>query len=100
MAKSQADQIERLNSRVDDLALAIERLETSSGIEIGQLKELLKDIQATIKEMNLSQSKLAERVATLEQRCTALEKVADRSWQGWLAIIAAGLALLVALLKR
>jgi hypothetical protein len=29
-----------------------------------------------------------------------LEKLADRHWQVWLAIIGAGLALLVALLKK
>jgi uncharacterized protein YoxC len=100
MAKSQALLLENLSDRVETLALAMEGLRARSGVQIDQLQALIKDIQATIKELNLSSSKLAERVAALEQRCAALEKVADRSWQVWLAIIGAGVALFVAHLKR
>ena len=43
---------------------------------------------------------LSSRLAATEEKSRMLEKLSDRGWQGWLALIGAGLALLVALLKR
>ena len=94
MAKSQAEQLERLSSRVDDLALWLERLSTRSELQIEQIQEQLKDIQASIRELNLSGSRLAERVAALEQRCAALEKLADRGWGLGQAVIVSAISMI------
>lgn len=86
-----------------------------------QLQELLKDFAAfreiTNLRVNLHEGQLADRVrvddtlqqklaelmskvATIEERSRALEKLSDRGWQVWLALVGAGLALLVALLRK
>lgn len=100
MARTQGDRLDELTKRVDSLALAIEGLRTASTVEIAHVRELLKDVQSVVKEVQTGQTKLTERTAALEQRCAALEKQADRGWQLWLALIGAGLALIVAIFKK
>ena len=51
-------------------------------------------------QMQIKIVELSSRLATTEEKCRMLEKLSDRGWQGWLALIGAGLALLVAFLKR
>ncbi len=94
MAKSQAEQLERLDSRIDNLTLVVERLLTRSELQIEQLQEQLKDILASIRELNLSGSRLAERVAALEQRCAALEKLSDRGWGLGQAVIVSAISMI------
>lgn len=100
MGRTQGDLIDELTKRVDTLALALEGVRAISTLEIAHIKDGLKDIQVIIKDLQLVGPKLAERVATLEQRCAALEKVSDRGWQVWLALLGALLALAVTLFRK
>jgi hypothetical protein len=46
-----------------------------------------------IKEIRSEAIARLEQAVRIDQRTTALEKLSDRTWQIWLALIAAGLAL-------
>ncbi len=94
MARTHGELIDELTKRVDALALALEGVRTVSTVEIAHLKDSLKDLQATTKEAQQALAKPAERVASLEQRCAALEKQSDRGWQLWLAALGFGFGLL------
>jgi len=45
-------------------------------------------------------SELTAKLAALEERCKSLETGSSRNWQVWLALLAAGIALLVSFLKK
>jgi hypothetical protein len=104
VAKTQGERIEELARTVEELARKHDRLAAITEQQITHLAEGMKEVQAAVKDVAKDQQQTAmkstERTAAVEQRCTALEKLSDRGWQGWLALIGAGLALLVALLKK
>jgi hypothetical protein len=67
----------------------------------------VKRLEAELAERKKAEERLSDRVdelmrknAVLEERCRNLEKLSDRNWQGWLALIAAGVAILIALFKK
>ncbi len=97
---TQGERIDELTKRLDAIALALEGVRTTVVIEIEHLEENLKRHQSELKDFQQLQLRTTERLAIVEQRCVALEKVSDRHWQVWLALAGAGLALLVAFLKK
>lgn len=93
--------------KVDDLTERVVRLETAfthrsekADEAAEQFRAELADLRAEVRRVADRQAAADGKQAATDQRCTALEKRADRAWQVWLAVVAAGLALLVALLKK
>jgi len=96
-----------LSRRVDELTKRVQELEAVldkyRALNDVLLKSLESQVVERVKVDDLLQNKQAEmaaKTAVVEERCRALEKHSDRSWQVWLALTGAGLALLVALLKK
>jgi DNA repair exonuclease SbcCD ATPase subunit len=111
MAKSPSQRIEELTQKIGDQERRLDHLTIFVELQIAKLEQGLKDCQASLKELSREQqqtaTKQAERLAaveaknaSLDERCQALQKLSDRGWQIWLALIGAGLALLVAFLKK
>ncbi|HXD88168.1 MAG TPA: hypothetical protein VN641_16895 [Urbifossiella sp.] len=66
-------------------------------------EQLLSEVAQTRGELKAALDRLAayeSKNAALEERCQALQKLSDRGWQGWLALVGAAVALLVALIKK
>ena len=83
MARTQAELgglLDELTKRVDALTLLLEGTRTISTVEIAHLKDGIREAQALVKELQLGATKVAERIAELEQRCAALEKQSDRGY--------------------
>lgn len=93
MARTHGELLDELTKRVDALALALEGVRAASTVELAHIKDGLKDVQAVVKEVQLTATRAGERVAALEQRCAALEKQSDRGWQMWLAALGFGFGL-------
>lgn len=65
-----------------------------------RLNELQTQVEALGERLRSLELSASQRIASVEERTRQLEKLSDRGWQVWLALIAAGLALLVAFLKH
>lgn len=91
MARTQGELLDELTKRVDVLTLALEGVRTVSTVELTHIKDTVREMQSLLRELQLADSKLAERVAALEQRCVTLEKNSDR---GFNFIQAAGIAVI------
>jgi hypothetical protein len=64
------------------------------------LKEAVKELKQSDQKQTDVDHDTIRRIAVLEQRCAALEKHSDRSWQVWLALLGALVALLIAIFKK
>lgn len=78
----------------------IEELSTLVTRELPIINYQLGELQRTVQRLADQVNDLNRRLATVEQRCTTLEKHSDRTWQVWLALLVAGVGLLVSLLKK
>ena len=63
-------------------------------------RERMASTEEELKEMREKHAIVEAKLAATEERCRSLEKNSDRGWQFWLAILAAGVAILIALLKK
>ena len=100
MPKNHTDLIDELTKRVEANTLTIESLSTSHNLSTRNTEAGIADLKAMVKEIQTILNKQGERTATLESKCVTLEKHTDRTWQVWLALGAAIVALLVAFLKK
>ncbi len=77
---------------------------TTLGVQLNERSQVFQEADrvqsADIKALEKQTEALLQRTSAMEQRCSALEKHSDRSWQIWLALLAAGLALLVSIVKK
>jgi hypothetical protein len=94
MARTQGELLDELTKRVDAITLALEGVRTISTVEITHIKDGLREAQSFLKELQLADSKLAERIAALEQRCAALEKQSDRGFNFGQAAIISGISMI------
>ena len=100
---TQGERIDELSKRLDAIALALEGVRTTVVIEIDHLEENLKRHQSELKDNQQLHLRTTERLAILEQRCVALEKGSDRTWQlapMVISAVAVLISLLVAFLKK
>ena len=65
-----------------------------------ELRLVLKRLESAIDKLQDKQNELSTKTAALEAQVKSLEKISDRHWQVWLALGGAGLALLVAFIKK
>jgi hypothetical protein len=94
---------ERINDLVRDVAILGTRVdERSSRFETTDDRQqtAIDALELLVEQLQLRLAAVEGRNVATEERCRNLEKLSDRSWQGWLALIGAGLALLVAFLKN
>jgi DNA repair exonuclease SbcCD ATPase subunit len=92
--------IDELKRELDKLTAAAEKQRDLNDFAHGafdsQLKEAKERVEKIEERVRVGELKLTD----LEGRVKALEKGTDRNWQVWLALIGAGLALIVAFLKK
>ena len=89
MAKSPTEQIQELKASLAELDASLQ-----------VLTERVENVKQDVEHLNRRNDELLTKLATLEERCLALQKLSDRGWQTWLALIGAGLAILVAFRKK
>jgi chromosome segregation ATPase len=77
MPRTHSEAIDELTKRVDALALALEGLRTLTTVESEHFKGQLKELQASVKEVQALIGKAALGLATLEERMKSLEKGTD-----------------------
>lgn len=92
--------IESIASKLEELDRAIESLSDIADFHKDHLEAQLAERVRIDEQLQNKIVDLSSRLSTTEEKCRMLEKLSDRGWQGWLALIGAGLALLVAFLKR
>jgi hypothetical protein len=94
---------DRINDRVQKVAILGTKLDERSAQSAKDHEHLREELASTRIELRQAVDRIVAveaRNAVLEERCQALQKLSDRGWQIWLALIGAGLALLVAFLKK
>lgn len=82
-----------VSQKVDELTEKVVGHIPTANYRLDELKDEMAELQERVR---VGEIKLTD----LEGRVKALEKGTDRNWQVWLALIGAGLALLVAFLKK
>lgn len=87
------EKIEQLIPKVIKLETLLEEKADRLGHEISLLREDFRRVQQLCDTH-------VQKLAALEERCKSLETGATRNWQVWLALLAAGIALLVSFLKK
>lgn len=115
MARTQAERLDELGEKLVQLTIAVERSDAARGVELAQIKERLREVEALLREFQQAQAKSAEQnaardqqlraldrltdhpatLAAHDQRLKALEKGTDRVWQ-LLPVAVSAVALLVA----
>lgn len=104
MAKTQGQQIDDLARAVHELDKEHARLVTFVETQFGMILDTQRATTGEVKELRTVQTdgftKQAERLAAHDEKLAALQRTADRNWQGWLALIGAGVAIVVAVLRK
>ena len=101
MARSTLTQrVETIDEQLDELEDLFENQRLVAEFRLSELARQLIERVRIDEQLQNKIVELSSRLATTEEKCRMLEKLSDRGWQGWLALIGAGLALLVAFLKR
>lgn len=77
MAKTQGERLEDLSKRVDQLTITAERASAVSEVEVRQLREANRDLQAAVNQLQDSRQQLLQQNASQEERIKALEKSSD-----------------------
>lgn len=88
--------IERVNEltiKVEVLSASVEKNEELNASLMQSHEKTLFDLQSKLLDV-------LTKNAVLEQRCLSLETTATRTWQVWLALIVAGIGLVVAFVKK
>jgi predicted nuclease with TOPRIM domain len=93
MAKTNTEKIEELSTLVSGQLPLLKHQMEEARRENSELKQSVQRLTDQVNDLN-------RRLTTVEQRCTTLEKHSDRTWQVWLALLVAGIGLLVSLLKK
>lgn len=86
--------------RINELAERVAVMERSLVVELRFLTDRSEEDRVEFHKVQDEQVRQAARLAVVEQRRTALEKTGDRTWQVWLALLAAAISLIVSLLKK
>jgi hypothetical protein len=106
--------IAQLNERVEELLKRVHELEKlfeAARVLVefraktfeGQLADRVKSeeqLQRRVDELQQKVNDQAAKNAALEEKTRHLEKLSDRTWQVWLALLVAFLGLIVAYLKK
>lgn len=92
--------IDELKRELDKLTAAAEKQRDLNDFAHGAFDSQLKEAKEKADRSDERVRGLEIKTVDLEGRVKALEKGTDRNWQVWLALIGAGLALLVAFLKK
>ncbi|HET6572681.1 MAG TPA: hypothetical protein VFG68_03690 [Fimbriiglobus sp.] len=93
MAKTNTEKIEELSARIAEPFPLI-------NYQLGELKKDIEELKQLAQKLTDSTHETNRRLAAVEQRSSALEKHSDRTWQVWLALLGALLALAVAFFKK
>jgi len=108
MAGPTKEQLAReIAPQVQGLEKQLVELQSSNGLRLDQAEKRLDELltadekqRAEIAELRSKLSSSESRIAVLEERARQLEKLSDRSWQFWLAILAASVAILLSIFKK
>lgn len=98
--RTNTERIDEVAKQLQEITLQSRTQTEVSRIRTEKLEDVAKEQQATLTKLQDKLNELAAGIAMLEQRCAALEKHTDRTWQIWLALVGAGLAILISLVKK
>lgn len=86
--------------RIVELLQRVEQLGTKLDERSETFRDADGDQQANVKALEKANEALIQRIAVLEEKCANLQRGSDRAWQVWLALIGAGLSLVISLVKK
>jgi hypothetical protein len=94
------ERFEGLAERVRKLEALFDKQQASTDWTIRNLETQLADRARVAEQLQAKVAELMAKNAALDEKCRTLEKHSDRTWQVWLALLVAGVGLLVSLLKK
>jgi hypothetical protein len=94
------ERLEGLMERVQTLEAALNRQQAIAESAVKYLEKQLVDRARAEEQLHNKFAELTAKNAALDEKCRTLEKHSDRTWQVWLALLVAGVGLLVSLLKK
>lgn len=86
--------------KIDELTRRVGEHIPLAEFRLDQQHQETEGVKQRVKVLEDKEPVVLQRMAALEERCKSLEKNSDRTWQVWLALISAGVALVVSLLKK
>lgn len=98
--KTDGEKVDELVREVVQMKATAAAREEQAKLDEARYRAELADLRAESRRLADRQAATEAKNAALEQRLAAGEKHDDRTWQAWLALIGAGVAVLVALLKK
>jgi ElaB/YqjD/DUF883 family membrane-anchored ribosome-binding protein len=98
--KTDGQKVDELTERVARLEAVFEVRSAQAAGEYQHVLAEFADLRSEVRRVLDRQAATDAKQTATDHRCAALEKQGDRNWQAWLALVGAGLALLVALLKK
>jgi hypothetical protein len=94
------ERFEELTERVRVQEASLDRQRVATELAVEHLERQLADRARVAEQLQARVAELMAKNATLDEKCRTLEKHSDRTWQVWLALLVAGVGLLVSLLKK
>ena len=88
------------SEKIEQLIPAVAKLETLVEEKADRLNREISLVRDDVRRLQQLTESHVQKLAALEERCKSLETGASRHWQVWLALLAAGVALLVSFLKK
>ena len=98
--KTDGEKIDDLMERVAKIGTALDQRSAQFIDADERLRTEVTGLRDDLRRMTERNAALESRLAVVEQRCAALEKQTDRTSQVWLALIVAGVGLVVSLVKK
>lgn len=98
--KTDGEKVDDLTNQFNRLSAAMEERSRQFLLTQEQLRAEIATLRDDIKRLTDRNAATEAKNAALEERCKALEKGTDRNWQFWLALLAAGVAIVIAVVKR
>lgn len=95
-----AERINELIVLFQNLGNKLDQLGATTEKDYGRIEDAVRDLGELLDTLKNDSNERRETAGRHDERIKTLEKRDDRKWQVWLAIGGAGLALLVALLKK
>ena len=97
---SHSHQVADLSGRVHALDSVVMRDRAVTELAVKNAEERISYHERLNEQLQTKLSDALSKLAAVEQRCVSLEKHTDRTWQVWLALIVAGIGLVVSLVKK
>jgi hypothetical protein len=97
---SLTERVEELTKRVQDLEAVLDKLRELYELRLSNVEGLLAERSKADEQLIARVTELTAKLAAAEAQCKSLEKLSDRQWSLWLAVIGLAFGIVIALVKK